>query len=128
MPPRGRRPKPSRLRLIQGNPGKRPINDREPETAGPLGNPPESWTPAQAAIWDELVANVPRGILTRSDRLLVEIAARLLGQIRGNADVNAAVIMQFRACLSEMGMAPGSRTRLLASGRRAGPNSFADLD
>jgi hypothetical protein len=59
---------------------------------------------------------------------LVEITARLLAQIRSEPDVNAAVVTQFRACLSEMGMAPSSRSRLLASGRGAGPNSFADLD
>ena len=28
---RGRRPKPTRLKLLTGNPGKRPLNDDEPQ-------------------------------------------------------------------------------------------------
>ena len=33
---RGRKPKPTVLKLLDGNPGKRPLNDREP--AAPSGN------------------------------------------------------------------------------------------
>ena len=30
MATRGRKPKPTALKLLEGNPGKRPLNDREP--------------------------------------------------------------------------------------------------
>jgi P27 family predicted phage terminase small subunit len=48
---RGRKPKPTVLKLLDGNPGKRPLNDREP--MAPQGVPePPSWLDDEArAEW-----------------------------------------------------------------------------
>ena len=123
----GRRPKATRLKLIQGNPGKRPLNDQEPEVIEPLGDPPAGWAGGAKALWHEIVECAPNGVVTKADRHLVEIAVRLLAQIRGDAEVNAATVTQFRQCLGEMGMTPSGRARLsVVKTKEANP--FAALD
>ena len=50
---RGRKPKPTALKLIEGNPGKRAMNDAEPN-AGPIGEPPEDLDGIALAKWREM--------------------------------------------------------------------------
>ncbi len=128
MAQRGRKPKPSHLKIISGNPGKRPLNEQEPEVIEPLGMPPAGWQAGAKALWHEMVSCAPEHVLTKADRHLMEIAVRLLAQIRSDAEVRAATVTQFRACLSEMGMTPSARTRLYTGGRGGTGNPFADLD
>ena len=65
---RGRKPKPSRLRLIEGNPGRRPINQGEPVAPGALIDAPEWFSVQQRTIWDYAITNSPDGLLRRLDR------------------------------------------------------------
>ena len=55
---RGPPPKPTKLRLLEGNPSKRPINGREPQ---PIGRPekPDFISGAAAEEWDRAVAALP---------------------------------------------------------------------
>ena len=65
---RGPAPKPTQLKLAGGNPGKRPINDAEPDP--PRGMPPApDFLDEQArAIWDEVVPPlVESGMVRRID-------------------------------------------------------------
>jgi phage terminase small subunit len=49
---RGRKPKPTRLKLLEGNAGHRPINGREPEpTVSGLREPPDYITGDARAFW-----------------------------------------------------------------------------
>ena len=128
MAQRGRKPKPTHLKVVTGNAHQHKLNDREPEVAGPLGGPPAGWTEDQRVIWSEVVDCAPAGVLTKSDRHLIEIAVRLLAQIRSSPDVVSATVTQFRACLSEMGMTPSARSRLFTGGHGNPKNPFADLD
>ena len=128
MAQRGNKPKPTRLKLITGNPGKRPLNDQEPEVIGPLGDPPAGWKAGAKALWHEMVSCAPEGVLGKADRHLIEIAVRLLAQLRAEAEVKASTVAQFRACLSEMGMTPSARSRLHSGGGGAVVNPFAALD
>jgi hypothetical protein len=107
----GQRPKPAKLRLVQGNPGKRPINTAEPQSK-PLAGPPAAWTGEQQALWRELVEAAPASVLMESDRFLIELAARLLAQMRSAAEASPGIATQLRQCLAEMGMSPSSRSRL----------------
>ena len=127
MAQRGPKPKPTHLKVITGNPGKRPLNQHEPEIIEPLGSPPAGWQAGAKALWHEMVGCAPDGVLTKADRHLIEIAVRLLAQIRANAEVNAATVAQFRFCLSEMGMTPSARARLSVASSGGG-NPFANLD
>jgi P27 family predicted phage terminase small subunit len=66
---RGPPPKPTRLAELQGNPGKRPLNKREPRpTPGAPGMP--DWLSREAkAEWRRLVPQLERlGLLTKVDR------------------------------------------------------------
>lgn len=65
---RGRKPKPTALRVIEGNPGKREINGAEPD-AGPIGQAPSDLDGAALAKWCEMVQPGRWGlVLTGADR------------------------------------------------------------
>lgn len=67
---KGRKPKPSTLRLLQGKRGHRPLNSREPKPETAIPDCPEvvSTLPAAKLKWDELTPKLYRaGILTEVD-------------------------------------------------------------
>src|SRR4051812_5446681 len=57
------------------DPQRREARSDEPLPSGPLGDPPEYFSAAQKAIWHELAEQVPEGVLTIADRILVEITS-----------------------------------------------------
>lgn len=66
---RGRKPKPTHLKLLEGNPGHRPINGAEPRPAAGLPTCPAHLNPSARAEWKRLAAELQAiGILTRIDR------------------------------------------------------------
>ena len=50
----GRRPKPTHLKLLQGNPGKRPLNANEPKPPLELPPPPDHLNEAAKKEWNRL--------------------------------------------------------------------------
>jgi P27 family predicted phage terminase small subunit len=48
------RPKPTRLKLLEGNPGKRPIPENEPHPISPLPEPPSHLDPYALEEWQRL--------------------------------------------------------------------------
>ena len=65
----GRPPKPTRLKLVEGNRGKRPISHNEPMPK--LGAPekPDSLSSVASAEWDHIVPELDRiGLLSLVDR------------------------------------------------------------
>ena len=66
---RGRKPTPSRLKVVTGNPGKHPINRNEPIPESVAPECPPELGPLARAEWDRLVGELARlRILTRLDR------------------------------------------------------------
>ena len=66
---RGRRPKPTRLKMLTGNPGKRPLNTDEPRPVANIPECPEELGPVARAEWDRLVGElVSLRLLTNLDR------------------------------------------------------------
>ncbi len=66
---RGRRPKPTRLKLLTGNPGKRPLNEREPKPEPSVPDCPPELGPVARREWDRLVGELSKlRILTHLDR------------------------------------------------------------
>ncbi len=68
----GRPPKPTRLKVLQGNPGKRPLNTSEPEPE--LGTPSRpGWLSSEAKReWSRVVPELARlGLLAKIDRALI---------------------------------------------------------
>lgn len=66
---RGRKPRPTRLKVLTGNPGKRPLNELEPRPEPAIPDcPPELNEPARRE-WDRLVGELAKlRILTNLDR------------------------------------------------------------
>src|SRR5438552_14304431 len=66
---RGRRPKPTRLKMLTGNPGKRPLNADEPRPEANVPECPPELGPLAKQEWDRLVGELAAlRLLTNLDR------------------------------------------------------------
>lgn len=65
----GKRPRPTHLKLIEGNPGKRKLNKREPQpTRGEMPSAPDFLNAAAKLEWERLAPELYRlGLLTSVD-------------------------------------------------------------
>ena len=70
---RGRKPKPTKLKELAGNPGKRRIAAGEPKPEGNLAEPPDWMTDSQRAGWAYALTHAPRGLLKKIDRSALAI-------------------------------------------------------
>lgn len=147
----GRRPKPTHLKLIAGNPGKRPLNQDEPIPVGDLVDPPEWMTDSQQAGWRYAIEHAPLGLLKRLDlsvlsvwvvaqdlhRDAAEKVARYGAIIKApNTGVpiqspyvavlnkQASIMMKAAA---EMGFTPSSRSRVRTEKQAQSGNPFEGL-
>ncbi len=119
----GRRPQPSALKVLRGNPGKRKPNAQEPRP--PTGDviKPADLSAAAAAVWDEL-APVARamGTLTPADirpfGTLCELqatftaAARTKGTAAFDARLERETATALRPYYALFGLEPISRARI----------------
>ena len=65
----GRRPKPTALKLIDGNPGGRPLNDLEPQPVVGAPTCPAHLSPTAKAEWKRLAQQLESlGIISQLDR------------------------------------------------------------
>src|SRR5215213_309068 len=92
----------------------------EPAPTDGVGDPPAYLTALEKECWLELVRISLPGVLTVSDRPLVEVASRLWGEMR-NPDPRAefighARLGRFMVCLASMGMTPADRSKVTAAG------------
>lgn len=66
---RGRKPNPTNLKLLRGNPGRRPINTNEPDLPELLGPPPGHLGAKAVEEWDRLRDLFKdQNLLTEADR------------------------------------------------------------
>ena len=148
--PAGRKPKPTRLKLVQGNPGKRPINKAEakPPKAKVIRAP--AHLPAEGRKEYRRVARMltPIGLLTEVDLKALELYAETYAVWREAVEkvhiaglvvkakngypgqnpylaiaTNASKRMQ--SLLAEFGMTPSSRSRIGVSTPEV--NEFDDV-
>lgn len=138
---RGRKPKPSFLRLVEGNRGRRPLNVNEPVPAGQLRDAPKYFSAAQREIWAYAIEHAPAGLLRCLDRDtlavwcvacdLYQVANEMQAQIDQNATlklltrttdgalvqspylpiINRQGTLMLKAA-SELGFTPSSRSRV----------------
>jgi len=136
MSTRGRKPKPTAVKQLTGNPGKRPLSRREPKPKTAVKKPYGLGQGLQARFWDEHAPELERlQILTGVDaaafRLMAEhyaLAVRAAVELRGEdsltvegrdgpkknplvqvlRDQSAA----FKSYATEFGMTPSARARL----------------
>jgi P27 family predicted phage terminase small subunit len=70
---RGRKPVPTHLKRLHGNPSKRPINQREPIPEGDLHVAPSWLSDTQREGWAYAITNAPHGLLKHLDRSVLAI-------------------------------------------------------
>ena len=70
---RGAKPKPTHLKIVAGNPGKRLLNKREPKPVGNLKEPPEWMTESQKVIWLKAIRSAPAGLLKELDESVLSV-------------------------------------------------------
>jgi P27 family predicted phage terminase small subunit len=79
---KGRKPKPTHLKLIQGNPGRRPLNKAEPQPArGAMPLPPAELGPDAKITWAQVAPELWRsGVLTSIDHTVLRFFAISVGR------------------------------------------------
>jgi len=140
----GRRPKPTHLKVVTGNPGKRKINDKEPTPAREIPSPPEHLSDWGKVAWGKLTVLLDgMGILTVADTLALERLCDLYATIlrlRQQIDIEgntyttktqmgdflikghpavgqlADVDRRFKSYLVEFGLTPAARTKVKVDG------------
>ena len=113
----GRPAKPTALKIIAGNPGKRPINALEPNAGDIDAKVPADLSEAATAHWIRLAPMLAKsGVLKQSDRDLLfvycESYAVWLDSVR-DGKINVSLLAQLRQMLGEMGMTPAARSRII---------------
>lgn len=139
---RGRRPKPLHVKLVTGNPGKRPMNGREPKPRRALPTPPTHITQEELVHWGRFSEILDRmGVLTEADGAALERVVCLYQEVielrevietegrtyttknRDGAEMTRpqpAVAMladcdrRFRGWLGDFGLTPAARTKVIA--------------
>lgn len=148
---RGRKPKPTHLRLLEGNAGKRGINKTEPKPSGALVEPPGDLPAAAAPFWNQAIADAPGGLLRRLDLRVLAIwsiaawlhseAARVVATSSTFVQSKEGTIYQHPAlavlnkqahimlkAAAEMGFTPSSRSRVSTEGNKGDENPFDRFD
>lgn len=147
---RGRRPKPSHLKLIAGNPGKREIPEAEPVPEGDLVDPPDWMTDQQRDTWRYAIQHAPAGLLKKIDRGMLAVwcvaeaqhaeASQMLakvGSVLKNTDgdpvPNPYLAIQDKAAArmaraeTSLGFSPTSRSRVKVDSPKQKRNRFASI-
>ncbi len=138
---RGPPPKPTAIRLLHGNPGKRPLNTREPRPRPGVPRCPPHLSPEARRVWRRLAHDLKRmGVLTLVDADAIEVYCRTYvrwkaaedfleqhgeiysirddrGRIKCMAQfpqvaVARHLVLILKGYQQEFGLTPASRTRL----------------
>ena len=151
---RGRKPKPTVLKILEGNPGRRPLNKREPHAPAEVPECPEFLDDEARAEWFRMAAVLQgMGVLTPADRaalaaycvaysrwVTAEQQVKRLGTIVKSPLKNFPMkspyltvadqaLETMRKFMVEFGLTPSSRGRIrLPEDRRAGDEFDAFLE
>lgn len=146
----GRKPKPTWMKLVTGNPGKRPLNTDEPMPTLGIGPPPAKFKTmkdggaAATEVWLDMVNAAPAGLLTILDRSQLEMFCRakvrwlmacdkldtygevIKSPVQGiwqqspYYSIKKAEEKTMQTCMVEMGFTPSSRSRVSIAAKRKG--------
>lgn len=145
---RGRKPTPTHLKVVTGNPGRRPLNDAEPNAVRSRPSCPAHASDKAKETWGYVCGMLDRmGILSEVDAIAIEMLceayADWLGAKRALAEFgsdyyqtenSAGGVMhrahpavatkadadrRIRGWLAEFGMTPSSRSRVKVDGEKA---------
>jgi phage terminase small subunit len=77
----------------------------------PVGRPPTHLEAAEKAVWAELVRVAHPGLLARSDRLILEVATKLVVRMR-TTDTKTSEVNALMNVLAKLGMTPAARLKM----------------
>lgn len=112
------KPTPTALKKLAGNPGKRPLNRKEPQPVRCVPACPD-WMPADGVLeWARVVPELDRlGVLTKVDAGVLEgycaLYSEFVGAVRIGEPLKAALMAQMRVYACEMGLTPAARAKLI---------------
>ena len=114
----GRKPKPTALKEVLGNPGHRTISTNEPKPPQGVVLKPKFLKGRAAKIWDEYAPSLAKmGVLTPVDAHQFALWCSLAAEFESGPErMTAARIAQMRAAASSFGLEPSSRSRLKTNG------------
>ena len=142
---RGRPPKPTHLKILEGNPGKRPINISEPKPRPVTPNCPSWLTNEAKREWKRLVPELETlGLLTIVDRGALAACCQAYGRMveaeqflqraaktgfmfktesgylqqLPQVSIAQKYAQQYRGFLALFGLSPSDRARLTVDGQR----------
>lgn len=146
----GRKPKPTAMKELAGNPGKRPLNQREPKPRVVIPPCPK-WLQGEARAEYKRTARmlVNLRVMTEADRValaayahqyakwleaerMVQEQGAVLISDKGGAYINPwqnianGALKTMRSLMAEFGMTPASRTRISAEPDDSQPKSLAE--
>jgi phage terminase small subunit len=124
---RGRRPTPTALKLLRGNPGKRKLPPAEPKPpTGPVERP-KFLRGRAARFWDTYVPMLQKlGVFTKADPDMFAVWCQLMAEFqRDPRSFPAAKITQLRGLAATFGLEPSARARMGMNGNEA-PSDPAD--
>lgn len=123
--------KPTSILEARGKLAARERNSRthEPQPKAGIGPAPKHLSKAEQACWDELVSIAPGGVLYDSDRVHLEITAKLLAYVRaqGIAGTAPQLLNRLAVCLTKLGLTPADRSAIVVPDAYS-QNPFAQLD
>ena len=132
----GRKPKPTAVKVAQGNPGRRRINGAEPKPPASLPEPPPHLSQTARAEWDRLAESMNGiGLLTQVDRTTMAAYCQCYGrwvEAEEKLATTPAILRMPSGCIqpspwltiankqlelmgkymAELGLTPASRLRL----------------
>ena len=113
------RPKlPSKKKIIQGTFRPCRENPDEPVPENPLGDAPDCLNAKQKKTWIELSGIALPGVLGDSDRIIVEITARLLTELRSTEGLSVGKMSHLINCLARLGLTPSDRSKIFGGGKK----------
>ena len=132
----GPKPQPTNLKLIRGNPGKRPLNTSEPTPDMQMPEPPDGMSTAAVSQWHIVAPQLHKiGVLSLLDATALEMYCVAYGNWRDAQEkiqkfgplvkaktgflqqspymqIANKAFDQMRAMISEFGMTPSSRSSI----------------
>ena len=132
----GRKPTPTRLKVLTGNPGKRPVNKNEPDPPRGIAEMP-AWLrefPVAVEEWireSEILDGM--GVLTIADSGLFAMRCYLAAMIQAESKENTEgvkhlkLITEYRQIGSLFGLDPAARSKLSINPDEKKKNKFEGL-
>jgi P27 family predicted phage terminase small subunit len=135
----GRKPRPTKLKVLEGNPGKRRLNDKESDPPPAIPSCPEHLSPAAKKEWERVTPLLEKlGLLSQIDGAALSLYCQAWGRwVEAEGALKTYGVMvkspngfpmqspylavanrameQIRAMLTEFGISPSSRSRVSAS-------------